>query len=242
MKSYFAEKIGKKPEEIITVSIMPCLAKKDECNQDLFYGEYAGKGVDVVLTTRELDRMIKTAHINIDELKESECDEIMKEGTGAGVIFGSTGGVMEAALRSAYYLLTGKNPDADAFKEVRSDISEKRWKEAEFNLNGVTVKTAVVNSLGKTKELIEAVERGEVHYDFVEVMACPGGCVGGGGQPIKDGEELAPVRKEVLYNLDKNADLRFSHENPDIRRIYEEYFEKPLGHKSHQLLHTEHKK
>lgn len=242
MKTYFAKKIGVPPENIVTVSIMPCMAKKAEREMELFYEEYAGCDVDVVLTTRELNRMIKMAHIDPHTLTEKPCDRPMEEGTGAGVIFGTTGGVMEAALRSAYYLMTGSNPGEDAFSEVRSRREQKLWKEAEFQIKDVTICTAVVNGLGNTAKLIEALERGEVHYDFVEVMACPGGCVGGGGQPIKDGMELADTRSETLRNLDSRARLRFSHENPDIVKLYEEFFEKPLSHKAHLLLHTDHEK
>lgn len=240
MKTYFAKKIGVAPEDMVTVSVMPCVAKKGESNMELFYEEYAGKDVDVVLTTRELNRMIKTAHIDPKTLQDVPCDDPMDMGTGAGVIFGTTGGVMEAALRSAYYLITGENPDPDAFCEVRSTREQAKWKEAVYDINGITVKTAVVNGLGHTRELIEALERGDVHYDFVEVMACPGGCVGGGGQPIHDGLELATTRSQNLRALDTNAKLRFSHENQAVAKLYEEFLEKPLSHKSHMLLHTNH--
>lgn len=240
MKSYFAKKIGVAPEDIVTVSVMPCVAKKGESNMELFYEEYAGHDVDVVLTTRELTRMIRMAHIDPMTLEEAPCDELMADGTGAGVIFGTTGGVMEAALRSAYYLMTGTNPDADAFQAVRSTREQPKWKEASFEINGVTIQTAVVNGLANTRELLDALENGEVHYDFVEVMACPGGCVGGGGQPIKDGFELAGTRSENLRSLDENAKIRFSHENADVLRLYEDFLEKPLSHKSHMLLHTDH--
>ena len=158
------------------------------------------------------------------------------------MIFGATGGVMEAALRSAHYLLTGKNPDPDAFKIVRSPAFGSGVIEAEVQIGHAKVRAAVVSGLGNTRKLIEQIEKGQVHYDFVEVMACPGGCVGGGGQPIHDGEELAHDRGENLYFLDKHADLRFSHENPDVIRLYHDYFEKPLSHKSHMLLHTDHNK
>ncbi len=242
MKTYFAAQKGLKPEDIVTVSIMPCLAKKAECEQDLFYEEYAGKAVDIVLTTRELDRMIKTANIKPSDLKEAPCDELFKDASGAGVIFGYSGGVMEAALRTAYYVLEGKNPDADAFKVVRSDMYEADWKEAAVTIAGKEVKAAVVNSLGKARKLIDALERGDVHYDFVEVMACPGGCVGGGGQPIRDGEELSLTRSKVLRNLDDGAITRFSHENTDVQNLYKEFLKEPCGHMSHLLLHTEHKK
>ena len=240
MKTYFAESIGVKPENIYTLSIMPCVAKKGERNMELFYKEYAGNDIDAVLTTRELTRMIRSSHISPSTLVDRECDPLMKEGSGAGVIFGATGGVMEAALRSAHYLVTGKNPEPNAFKIVRSPSFETGVIEAEVQLGNATVKAAVVSGLGNTRKLLEAIEHGEVHYDFVEVMACPGGCVGGGGQPIHDGEELAHERGENLYFLDANAPLRFSHENPDVLKLYADYMEKPLSHKSHMLLHTDH--
>lgn len=239
MKTYFADSIGVKPENIYTVSIMPCVAKKGEAKMELYHEEYAGHDIDAVLTTRELERMIRSAHILPETLEDMECDPLMSEGTGAGVIFGSTGGVMEAAIRSAYYLVNGKNPDADAFQIVRNNM-ETGVKEAAVTLADTEVSVAVVCGLSNTRNLLERIERGEVHYDFVEVMACPGGCVGGGGQPIHDGEELASVRGENLYFLDKNAKIRFSHENPDVLKLYENYMEKPLSHKAHMLLHTDH--
>lgn len=240
MKTYFARKIGVAPEDMVTVSVMPCVAKKGESNMELFYEEYAGHDVDVVLTTRELTRMIRMAHIDPKTLVDIPCDDPMADGTGAGVIFGTTGGVMEAALRSAYYLITGVNPDADAFQEVRSTREQPKWKEAEFHINDITIRTAVVSGLANTRELIEALGRGEVHYDFVEVMACPGGCVGGGGQPIKDGCELATERSKNLRTLDETAPVRFSHENKAVLQLYDEFMEKPLSHKAHMLLHTDH--
>lgn len=239
MKTYFADSIGVKPENIYTVSIMPCVAKKGEAKMELYHEEYAGHDIDAVLTTRELERMIRSAHILPETLEDVECDPLMSEGTGAGVIFGSTGGVMEVAIRSAYYLVNGKNPDADAFQIVRNNM-ETGVKEAAVTLADTEVSVAVVCGLSNTRNLLERIERGEVHYDFVEVMACPGGCVGGGGQPIHDGEELASVRGENLYFLDKNAKIRFSHENPDVLKLYENYMEKPLSHKAHMLLHTDH--
>ena len=240
MKTYFAESIGVAPEDIFTVSVMPCVAKKGESNMELFYKEYAGHDTDVVLTTRELTRMIRSAHIDPKTLVDRECDPLMKEYSGAGVIFGATGGVMEAALRSAHYLVTGRNPEPDAFKIVRSPAFGTGVIEAEVKLGDATVRAAVVSGLGNTRKLIEAIEHGEVHYDFVEVMACPGGCVGGGGQPIHDGEELAHERGKNLYFLDEHSKIRFSHENPDVLKLYEDYMEKPCSHKAHMLLHTDH--
>ena len=242
MKTYFAQKLGVKPEQIFTVSVMPCVAKKGEQEMDLFYEEYAGKDIDVVLTTRELVKMIRAAHISPETLEDRESDRPMQEGTGAGVIFGATGGVMEAALRSAYFLLKGENPPVDAFKAVRAEgfNANHGVQEAEFKIDDITVRTAVVSGLGNTRALLNKIEKGEVHYDFVEVMACRGGCVGGGGQPIHDGEERAFERGKNLYQLDESANLRYSHENPDINLLYEEYFEKPNSHKAHMLLHTDH--
>ena len=241
MKSYFAQSIGVKPENMVTVSIMPCVAKKDEASMELFHEEYAGHDVDIVLTTRELIRMIRTANIEPNKLNSIPCDQPMQDATGAGVIFGASGGVMEAALRSAYYIVTGSNPDVEAFKEVRSTREVKGYKEVTYTIGDAKIKTAVVSGLGNAQDLIDSILRKEVQFDFVEVMACPGGCVGGGGQPIHDGEELATTRGTKLYKIDSNAPIRFSHENPSVNKLYEEYFEKPNSHKAHMLLHTEHK-
>ena len=186
--------------------------------------------------------MIKEAGIRFNELPDEAPDMPFGLGTGAGVIFGATGGVMEAALRSAHYLVTGRNPDPDAFKIVRSPSFETGVVEAEVQIGDATIRAAVVSGLGNVRKLLEAIEHGEVHYDFVEVMACPGGCVGGGGQPIHDGEELAHTRGANLYFLDKNAKIRFSHENQDVMKLYNDFLEKPLSHKSHMLLHTDHTK
>ena len=242
MKTYFAQKLGVSPDKIFTISVMPCVAKKAEREMELFYEEYAGHDIDVVITTRELVKMIRSAHIRPETLKDIESDRPMHDGTGAGVIFGATGGVMEAALRSAYYIIKKENPPADAFKAVRSSgFNENNGvQEAEFAIDDIKVRTAVVSGLGNTRALLKKIEAGEVHYDFVEVMACPGGCVGGGGQPIHDGEELAFERSKNLYYLDENMELRFSHENPDILKMYDEFFEKPNSHRAHMLLHTEH--
>ena len=244
MKTYFAEQLKVAPEQIYTVSVMPCVAKKAECEMKLFYEEYAGHDVDTVITTRELVKMIRSAHISPDTLEDIPGDRPMQEGTGAGVIFGATGGVMEAALRSAYFRLKGSNPPAEAFTSVRSQGFNQNHgvQEADFQIDDITVRTAVVSGLGNTRALLERIRRGKAQYDFVEVMACPGGCVGGGGQPIHDGEERAFDRGKNLYDLDENASLRFSHENPDVRTMYESYFGNPNSHKAHMLLHTEHER
>ena len=214
---------------------MPCTAKKYERGVEAVNDGGHGSDVDLVLTTRELDRLIRTDGIRAEDLTEEPFDDFFGEGTGAGVIFGSTGGVMEAALRSAYYLTTGSNPKPDAFREVRGMDG---WREAKFDLAGEEIRVAVVSGLGNTRKLLEAVKAGEVDYHFVEVMACPGGCVGGGGQPCEEGREKASERAEVLYFLDKNNEIRFSHENPTVKLAYEEFLESPLSHKSHKYLHT----
>ena len=237
-KTCFAEKMGIDPSKICCVSVMPCTAKKDECTWDGMDSAGTGRDVDYVLTTRELARMIRAEAIDPSAVPESEYDSPLGEYTGAGVIFGATGGVMEAALRTAFKLVTGKNPGVDVFHEVRG---MKPWKEAEFNIGGAVVHTAVVHGLGNVRKLISAIKRGEVHYDFVEVMACPGGCVGGGGQPIHDGQEYAERRAPVLYQIDRKKSIRFSHENPEVIHLYENYLEKPCSEKAHHLLHVEHK-
>ena len=237
-KSYFAEKMGLDPHKIRVISVMPCTAKKSECAQPNQNDACGDPDVDFVLTTRELARMLRGDNVDPTHLPESEFDSPLGTGTGAAVIFGATGGVMDAALRSAYFLVTGTNPDADTFTAVRGMDG---WKEASFTIPGAgEVKVAVVSGLGNTRKLVEAIDKGRVEYDFVEVMACPGGCAGGGGQPIHDGEELAEERGNILWRLDKNAKIRFSHENPDVQALYADYLEKPLGHKSHHLLHTDH--
>ena len=240
MKSYFAEKIGVKPENMVSVSIMPCVAKKGEREMELFYGEYAGHDVDIALTTRELTRMIRASHIDPKSLEDVVADRPMGDYSGAGVIFGATGGVMEAALRTAYSIIKKENPPADAFKPVRSKAFQENdgTVEAKFNIDNIELNIAVVSGLGNTRKLLNKIERGEAKYDFVEVMACPGGCVGGGGQPVKDGYELAFNRGKKLYFLDENSEIRYSHENKDIIALYDEYFHKPLSHRAHELLHV----
>jgi NADH-quinone oxidoreductase subunit G len=235
-KTYFAKKIGVDPEKIFCVSVMPCTAKKYECAVDAVNDAGAGRDVDLSITTRELARMTRVCQIEPLTAGEAEFDDPLGEGTGAGVIFGATGGVMEAALRSAYYLITGENPDPDAFSGVRGLDG---WKERTFKAGDVTVRTAVANGLGNATKLIEAIKRGQVSYDFVEIMACPTGCSGGGGQPIRDGQELGGERGQILYHLDREAPTRFSHENASVQQLYSEFLEKPLSHEAHHLLHTD---
>lgn len=238
VKSYFAEKMGLDPHKIFVVSVMPCSAKKGECTYESLKDACGDPDVDVVLTTREMTKLFRSDKLTPEMVGEAEFDSPLGSGTGAAVIFGATGGVMDAALRSAYYLVTGSNPNPDAFVEVRGN---KPWKEATFEIPSAgKVKVAVVSSLGTTRKLMEALNRKEVSYDFVEVMACPGGCAGGGGQPIHEGIEYAASRGDKLWNMDANAKIRFSHENEDVQNLYKEYFGKPLSEKSHHLLHTDH--
>lgn len=237
-KSYFAELKGLDPHKIFVVSVMPCSAKKAESELPTMKDACGDRDVDVVLTTREMTRLFRSDCIVPADLEEAEFDSPLGTGTGAAVIFGATGGVMDAALRSAYFLVTGKNPDPDAFAEIRGG---KPWREATFTIPGAgDVRVAVVSGLANTRKLMEAVDNGTADYDFVEVMACPGGCSGGGGQPIHEGQELAVSRGRELWRMDARADVRFSHENPDIQELYHSYLKKPLGELSHHLLHTDH--
>ena len=238
VKSYYAELLGVEPERIYCVSVMPCLAKKHECALPSMNDAGAGQDVDAVLTTREITRMIRAEHIRPQTLAEEAFDQPLGTATGAGVIFGATGGVMEAALRSAYYLATGNNPDPDAFRAVRGMDG---WREATFDLAGTPLRVAIASGLGNARRLMEAIRSGRASYDFVEIMACPGGCAGGGGQPIHDGQELAAERAGVLYELDRANALRFSHENPAVLACYRDFLGQPLSEKAHHLLHTDHR-
>lgn len=236
-KTYYAEKMGIDPKDIVMVSIMPCTAKKFEIGRE----DQSAAGVpdvDFALTTRELGRMIERAGINFHALQDEKFDEPLGISTGAGVIFGATGGVMEAALRTAVYKLTGENV---------TDLPEVRGvegiKEATYNVGGMDVKVAVVSGLANAREVLEKVQKGEADYQFIEIMACPGGCVNGGGQPqqpmsIRNFTDIRAERAQVLYNLDKDMPLRQSHENPAIKAVYEEFFGEPGSHKAHEILHT----
>ena len=234
-KTWFAEKLGVAPDKIVSVSFMPCTAKKYECDVPQV-SDSGAQDVDMVLTTRELGRMLRSSGQILEILPESDFDQPLGLGTGAGVIFGTTGGVMEAALRSAHYLVTGKNPDPDAFSAIRG---MEGWRERDVKVGDATLKIAIASGLGNARKLLEAIKAGKAQYDFVEIMACPGGCAGGGGQPITDGVELADVRGEVLRDLDEKSAIRFSHDNPFIKQVYDEYLGKPLSEKAHHLLHTD---
>lgn len=239
IKSYFAEKNDIDPRNIVTVSVMPCVAKKFEAARPEL-GHDGMADVDVVITTRELARMIKEVGINFPALPDGEFDEMLGDSTGAAVIFGATGGVMEAALRTAYETLTGKELADVNFTAVRGIEGVK---EATVMVGDMPVKVAVANSTSAASQVMDKVKAGTADYTFIEVMACPGGCVNGGGQPIVSPEkrqEADPrvLRAKALYDEDAGKPLRKSHENPSIKKIYSEYFEQPNSHKSHELLHT----
>ena len=236
-KSWFAQKIGADAKNIRCISIMPCMAKKAECALPTMRTE-AGPDVDIALTTREFVRMIRADKIDVALLEEAQPDAPLGIHTGAGEIFGASGGVMEAALRTAVFALTGHNPSADGFQDIRRG---QGLREVSYSIGGVPLRCAVVSGLGEARKLIEAILAGKAHYDFVEVMACPGGCAGGGGQPIScEDQELAGERGKRLYQLDQASLLRFSHENPEVQALYRDYLGEPLSEKSEQLLHTYH--
>lgn len=240
-KSFFAQQKGLKPKEICSISIMPCVSKKREAA--LFSMRSSGThDVDIVLTTRELIRLLRAEHINPAYLDEQPFDNPLGQSTGAGVIFGATGGVMEAALRTAYKVVEGEEAPMDAFVDVRGEGDETGRKVRTFKIGGTVLRTCTVSGLGNAGKLLEDLKAGRVQYDFVEVMACPGGCVGGGGQPIHDGEERAAELGSKLYALDSERPLRQSHLNPDVQALYKEFLEKPLGEKSEALLHSDHVK
>lgn len=236
-KTYFAKLLDVDPAKIRCVSIMPCLAKKSECDGDA-RKTYGLSDVDFALTTREVIRLIRSLDINVNSLPEAEFDSPLGIGSGAGIIFGATGGVMEAALRTAYYSVTGVNPKPDSFRSIRGLES---WRAAEFQMGDATVRCAAVSGLKNTRKLIEEILAGRAQYDFVEVMACPGGCVGGGGQPVSFNQaELQEERGSLLYTLDRLSPLRFSHENPSIQALYHDFFGEPLSELAEEVLHIDH--
>jgi len=237
-KGYYAEKIGKNPEDIFSVSIMPCTAKKYEADRDEMSIDGENPDVDVVLTTRELAKMLRQAGVDFDKLEKEEYDAPFGLSTGAAVIFGATGGVMEAALRTVYEVVTGKTLEALDFKAVRG---LEGIKEAEVDLDGTKVKVAVAHSLSNARKVMQLIKSGEAEYAFIEIMCCPGGCIGGGGQPFGGTDELRLKRIEAIYKADGDLPIRKSHENPAIKQLYDEFLEEPLGEKSHHLLHTHYK-
>jgi len=233
IKTYFAEKAGIDPKDICSIAIMPCTAKKFECRRREMNAS-GERDVDFVLTVEETARMIQAAGIDFKNLEETPFDNPFGTGSGAGLIFGATGGVMEAALRTVYELVTGKTLEKLDFEAVRGFDG---WKEASVDLNGTVVKVAIVHGLGNARKLIEKVRAGEADYHFVEIMACPGGCIGGGGNAPRTWAKMAK-RIEAVYEAEKELPIRKSHENPFIKQIYAEYLGEPLGEKSHALLHT----
>jgi len=245
-KTYYAQKRNLDPANIVSVSIMPCTAKKYEANRPEMR-DSGYKDVDYVLTTRELARMIKQAGIDFKTLDDSNYDSFMGDSTGAAVIFGATGGVMEAAIRTAYEIVTGREVPfnnlnitlvrgMEGVKEASLKIEGclETWK----FLEGVELKVAIAHGLVNADKVMQSVKDGLSHYHFIEIMACPGGCLGGGGQPIPTNLEIRNKRSKAIYEEDMGLTIRKSHENPEVVQIYKEFLEKPLGHKSHELLHT----
>ena len=238
-KTWYAQKEGIDPKDLVVVSIMPCTAKKFECGRD----DQSAAGVpdvDVALTTRELGRMIERAGINFVSLEDEAFDNPLGTSTGAGVIFGATGGVMEAALRTAVETITGEELKSLDFAEVRG---MEGIKEASYKVGELEVKVAVASSLGCARKLLDKIRAGEATYHFVEIMACPGGCINGGGQPTQSAKvrsftDLRSKRAAVLYNIDKEMPLRKSHDNPVVKLLYNEFLDKPGSHKAHEVLHT----
>ena len=237
-KTYYPEKAGIPVEDIVTVSIMPCTAKKYEAARPEM-GRDGRRDVDIVLTTRELIKLIKYVGLTFQKLPESDFDSPLGVGTGAGAIFGATGGVMEAALRTVYEKYTGKTLERLDFHAVRGF---EGIKEAEVDLGDRKVRVAIAHTLKNARLLMEQVQKHESPYDFIEIMACPGGCIGGGGQPIGTTNAIRKKRMAALYEIDKNLPLRKSHENPEIITLYKEFLGEPLGEKAHELLHTHYHK
>lgn len=238
IKSYWAEKTNNKPEDIYSVSIMPCTAKKFEAQRE----EMTNKGitdVDAVLTTRELGQLIRMYGIDMHNIAPETTDSPLGYRSSAGKIFGASGGVMEAAIRSAYFLITGEELTKFKIEALRGF---EGMKEAEVKIKDLTVRVAVVNGLENARKLLELIKNGEKEYHFIEVMACPGGCINGGGQHIGASEEAVKSRMKALYDIDDKDSLKVSHKNPEVIQLYEEFLGKPLGHKSHELLHTHYSK
>ncbi|MCK5028721.1 MAG: [FeFe] hydrogenase, group A [Bacteroidales bacterium] len=249
-KTYYAQKRNIDPAKIVSVSIMPCTAKKFEAGRPEMR-DSGYQDVDLGITTRELAVMIKQAGLNFEELPDEKFDSIMGASTGAAVIFGATGGVMEAALRTAYELVTGRevpfeNLNITAVRGMEgvreATVTLENVLPAWSFLEGVELKTAVAHGLTNAHQIMEAIKKGEANYHFVEVMGCPGGCIGGGGQPIPTTPEIRRKRAEAIYREDEGMEIRKSHENPEVQQIYKEFLGEPLGHKSHELLHTHYTK
>jgi iron only hydrogenase large subunit-like protein len=245
-KTYYAEKLGKRPDQVFVVSVMPCTAKKFECQRPEMDSSGV-RDVDVVLTTRELGKMVRAAGIDFTRLDDGEMDAPLGLSTGAADIFANTGGVMEAALRTAYEIVTGKplptpnlhvSPVAglsgvkEASLTITGTLNDWRF------LEGVTLNVAVAHGLSNANKVIAAIKSGQKNYHFIEVMTCSGGCIGGGGQPRFTDNRVRESRIAAIYREDEGKSLRKSHENPDVQKLYEEFLGRPLGERSHHLLHT----
>jgi len=234
-KTYYAEKVGIEPKDIVMVSIMPCTAKKAEAaREELNKDGYSN--VDYVLTTRELAKMFKEASIDFNVLEDDEFDQLLGDSTGAAAIFGTTGGVIEAATRTAYEMITGKELKHVEFSQMRGI---EGIREAQVQIGEMTLNIGIAHGLGNARKLLEDIRDGQSHFHAIEIMACPGGCIGGGGQPYHHGStEILLKRQQALYDLDKQMPRRKSHENPMLQKLYEDFLEKPGSHKAHELLHT----
>ena len=238
-KTYYAQKMGIDPKDMVVVAVMPCTAKKFEINRD----DESAAGVpdvDISITTRELARLIKRCGIKFNQLADEKFDEPLGISTGAAVIFGATGGVMEAALRTAVKMITGKDAENVEFGDVRG---VEGVKEASYKVGDLDVKVAIASGTANAKKLLEKVKSGEANYTFIEIMGCPGGCVNGGGQPhvpasVRNFEDIRAIRAKALYGQDASSAIRLSHENPAIKSVYSDFFEKPGSHKAHEILHT----
>lgn len=235
IKTYYAAKMGIDPDKIVVVSVMPCIAKKYEVNRPEL--QYEGnKNVDYVVTTRELADMIKEAGLDFTKLPDEDFDDPLGDSTGASVIFGTTGGVIEAALRTAYEWLTEKTLDKVEFHGVRGLDGIK---EASVDIHGEEIRIGVAHGLGNARKMLEAIQKGDVKYHAIEIMACPGGCIDGGGQPYHFGNlDIVKKRMEALYDIDRDKKIRKSHENPAVLKMYKEYMGEVGGHRAHDLLHT----
>jgi len=234
-KTYFADKIGVKREDMVVVSVMPCLAKKYECDRDEFKTD-GNPEVDYSITTRELAHLIKQANIDFNLLEDAQFDSPLGESTGAGVIFGTTGGVIEAACRTAYEIITKKPLPKIDFTELRG---LEGVRSATIDVDGLKLNIGIAHGLSNARKLLEQIRRGESQFHAIEVMACPGGCIDGGGQPLHHGNaDIIKARWEAIYEADRSMPLRKSHENPSVITLYKEFLGEPCGHKSHELLHT----
>ena len=235
-KSYFADKIGVDRKDLVVVSIMPCVAKKYECSRE----EFAVNGnpdVDYALTTRELAQLINLANIDFKSLPDEDFDNPLGESTGAGVIFGTTGGVIEAAVRTAYEIHTGKKLSRIDFTELRG---MEGLRHATIDFDGLPIHIGIAHGLGNARKLLEDIQQGKSQFHAIEIMSCPGGCIGGGGQPYHHGDaEILKKRQMALYREDGGKAIRKSHENPYITKLYEEFLGSPMSEKAHHLLHTE---